>query len=126
MENQLKHFGILGMHWGQRKSRNLTPSSQHVTRKGGVPAIETRRFGDNKVIRRRVVTEEQAKAFVQKMKNKKMDEEFRKAETTRKIILAGSALVTAYSVVSIASMLMSFSKPVPAVDAAYAEWLKNG
>lgn len=126
----IKHFGVAGMKWGVRKNRNLTPSTQSLSRRSGKPEILTKRWGDKKIIGRKVVTEAQAKAFVEKQKKMKLAEEMKNIQRNEKATKAGkvvAAMITAYSVLSIASMLSGMTaSPSPSYNAAYLEWLKTG
>lgn len=88
MDKTLQHVGVLGMKWGRRKSRNLTPPTQHLSRKGGKTTIVTRRFGDKKIIRRREVTPEQVKEFMAKQKEKRIKDMNMKSRKASVMILA--------------------------------------
>lgn len=127
-EQELKHFGILGMKWGRR--RNLTPSTQSLSRRSGRPEILTKRFGDKKVIKRKVVSEAEARAFVEKQKKAKLKVEMKNIQRNQGAMRFGravGALITAYSILSIAAMVSGMgSKPTTAYNAAYANWLKTG
>lgn len=124
----LKHFGVLGMKWGKRK-RNLTPSSQSLSRRSGKPEILTKRWGDKKVIRRKVVSEAEAQAFIERQKKRKLKEEMVNIKNNERAMKAGkiaAALITAYSVLSIASMLTGMRGGASdSYNAAYTQWLRT-
>lgn len=127
-QEELKHFGILGMKWGKR--RNLTPSSQSLSRRGGKPEILTKRWGDKKIIRRKPVSEAEAQAFIAKQKKVKLAQEMKNIQANERAKKAGrvvGAMITAYSILSIASMVSGMNgRSNDAYNAAYTQWLRNG
>jgi hypothetical protein len=104
-KNELRHVGILGMKWGKRKTRNLTPSSQHLSKRGGKTSIITRRWGDKKIIRRKEVSQKEAQAFVDKQRAQKTAEMFKNNQKRARVIKAARTVIAAYSVISIVNMM---------------------
>lgn len=89
MTKHLQHIGVLGMHWGKRKARNLSPSTQHLSKKGGKTSIVTRRFGDKKIIRRVPANPARVKSFLEERKKQKIAELNSRSRKASIILIAG-------------------------------------
>jgi hypothetical protein len=122
----IEHVGILGMKWGVR--RNLTPSTRHLStnKKTGQQQILTRRYGDHKIIRRKVVTPEQAKKFMDDAKKMKY-KELMKQDKVKKAAKVVSTVISAYLLMDTVRMISGMtSRSSDTYNAAYTQWLRTG
>lgn len=100
--NDLKHFGVLGMHWGQRRSRPKTKTSLHK-RMGKNVLVKKDEFGN--VLSKKVATKEQAAAFAAKQKKRKLSELQNTQRKRANIKRVANAVATVYAVYTVAQLL---------------------
>lgn len=103
--NDLKHVGVLGMKWGKRKTRNLTPPTRHLSKRGGKTEIITRRWGDKKIIRRTPASPKQVEAFLAKQKAKRLADLDTRNQRKAVINKVAANVIAAYSLYQIARMV---------------------
>ncbi len=142
-DKPLIHWGIPGMKWGVRRARAAlgkafgpkTTTKLHTGKDGKTYLVKRTDTNNhlvsslnrkNKVISKKEVTPQQAKAFMDKQKKRKV-KELLKAEQVRAAASITSKVLSAYLVLNTAKMISDLSTPSTSnYNAAYAEWLKNG
>lgn len=86
-EDDLFHTGILGMKWGVRHRNSKSSKSS------------------NKSTHRKSVSPEEAKKFIDKQKQQKASALIKRTNRAKGLVKAAGTLITAYSILSVATML---------------------